>query len=353
MKTEEHLYGKLADGRPVTRYVVENRHGTVIEIVDYGAILVSLRTPDRSGKVEEITLGFDSLEGYLGRHPYFGATVGRFANRIAGGRFELEGKSYQLVRNNGPNHLHGGTVGFDKRMWEALPFARGSRAGVRFTYVSPDGEESYPGTVTVNVTYSLTEDDSLELRYEATTDRATPINITNHTYFNLKGDGKGTIEDHLLTLFADSFLPVDDNLIPTGELRPVGGTPFDFRTEKTIGRDLAAAGGYDHCFVVSTRDDGKAERPNGKPLRPVAQVYQPDTGRGLRLSATQPGVQLYTSNMLSPTRGRSGAAYGKHSAFCLETEAFPDAVNHPDFPSSVLKPGEKYDEITKLDFYRN
>lgn len=353
MKIEESPYGHLPDGRGVTHYVIENSRRTVVEVIDYGAILVSLRTADRDGTVEEITLGFDSIEGYAGTHPFFGATVGRFANRIAGGRFELEGKSYQLACNNGPNHLHGGKVGFDKRMWQAFPFSRGSAAGVRFSYVSPDGEENYPGTLKVSVTYTLSEDDSLELRYEATADRATPINITNHTYFNLKGAGKGTIEDHLLTLHADSYLPVDANLIPTGELLPVEGTPFDFRQEKPIGRDLAAVGGYDHCFVVSTRDRSHQKAANGRPLRPVAQVYQEDTGRGLRLSATQPGVQLYTSNMLAPTRGRGGTTYGKHSAFCLETEAFPDSVNKPDFPSAILKPGEKYDEIAKLDFYRN
>lgn len=353
MNIDERPFGRLDDGRPITAFAVRNAQGTTIEVIPFGAILASVKTADREGRFEEVTLGFDSLNGYLGKHPFFGATVGRFANRIAGGVFELGGTRCELVRNNGPNHLHGGLVGFDKRLWEAYPFSRGSIAGVRFTYVSPDGEEGYPGTLTVAVTYTLAEDDSLELRWEATTDRATPVNLTNHTYWNLKGAGNGTIGDHLLTLHADAYLPVDENLIPTGEVRPVGSTPFDFRDEKAIETDIEKAGGYDHCFVVSTTGPEPQSAANGKPLRRVAQVFQPASGRGLRLSATQPGVQFYTGNMLPGITGRGGAVYAERTGFCLETEAFPDAVNHPEFPSAILEPGDKYDEIAKLDFYRN
>jgi aldose 1-epimerase len=352
VKSEERPYGTLPDGRPVTSFSFETTGGLSIELISYGAILVSVRQPDRSGKSDEITLGFDSLEGYLSRHPYFGATVGRFANRIAGGSFEVEGKRYELARNNGPNHLHGGKVGFDKRLWEAFPFSRGTVAGVRFSYLSPDGEESYPGSLKVSVTYTLSDNDSLEIRYEATSDKATPINLTNHTYWNLKGAGDGTIGDHLATIYADEYLPVSDALIPTGEIRPTDGTPFDFRSEKRIDADLESVGGFDHCFVVSTKTT-PATSSNGKPLRPMAQVYQPERGRGFRLSGTQPGVQFYTGNSLGGVTGRGGRSFGQYSAFCLETEGFPDAVNQPTFPSAILKPGDKYDEIAKLDFYRN
>ncbi len=352
MKSSDRPYGTLPDGRPVTAFRLE-ANNVAIEVINYGAILTSVLMAGPGGTPDEITLGFDSLEGYAGHHPYFGATVGRFANRIAGGQFGLEGKTYELAKNNGANHLHGGLVGFDKRLWEAFPFSRGEAAGVRFSYVSPDGEEGYPGTLKVSVTYTLTDDDSLEIRYEATTDKTTPINLTNHTYWNLKGAGSGTIGGHLLTLHADGYLPVNDELIPTGEILSVEGSAFDFREEKRIDTDLEAVGGYDHCFVVSRGSGEVPKASNGKPLRPIAEVHSPATGRGLRLAGTQPGVQFYTGNSLNGIAGREGKSFGPHAAFCLETEAYPDAVNQPSFPSAILKPGEKYDEVAKLDFYRN
>lgn len=348
MKVDHEPYGTMPDGRPVTRYRLSGGAVT-IELLSYGAILTSVRTPDREGKSGEITLGLDTLEQYLAGHPFFGATVGRFANRIARGTFELDGKRYTLYRNNGENHLHGGKVGFDKRVWSGSPFSDEHSAGVRFSYTSPDGEEGYPGLVEATVTYTL-RDDSLEIRYEATSDAATPINLTNHTYWNLKGSG--TVEDHLLTLSADSYLPVDEGLIPTGEIRSVDSTPFDFRNEKRVGAEIEAAGGYDHCFVIASEEPAPTAA-NGRPLRPAARLYEPTTGRGLRLSATQPGVQFYTGNMLTGIVGRGGLSYGPRTGVCLETEAFPDAVNQPSFPSAILRPGESYDEVAKVEFYCN
>jgi aldose 1-epimerase len=292
--------------------------------------------------VGEVTLGFDSLEGYLKPHPYFGATLGRVANRIARGRFALDGSSYSLFCNNGRNHLHGGKKGFDRAAWSSSSFLRGGTAGVLFTYESPDGEEGYPGTVNARVTYTLDDQGVLEVRFEATTDKPTIVNLSNHAYWNLKGDGQGDITEHEVTLFADRFLPVDTELIPTGELRPVEGTPYDFRTPKTIGRDLAASGGgYDNCYVLGEPVKG---------LRAVARVKETSSGRGLQMWTSQPGVQLYSGHMLGPLTGRGGE-YRKYGAFALETEGFPDAVNQPAFPSVVLRPGQHLSERMRIRFF--
>jgi aldose 1-epimerase len=351
METTQARYGNLPDGQEISEFTLRNSNGMVVRLINYGAIITSIQTPDRRGKIDEITLGFDSLDRYASKHPFFGATVGRFANRIAGGSFTLDGQTYSLARNNGPNHLHGGLIGFDKRVFSAEPFVHGSVAGVTMGYVSADGEEGYPGRLTASVTFSLTERNELDIHYEAQTDRPTIVNLTNHAYFNLAGAGSGSILSHEITLHADSYLPVGEGLIPTGAIAPVEGTPFDFRTQKPIGKDLGRVGGYDHCFVIRKDAAAALAGPNARPLYAAARLHEPQSGRGLELFATQPGVQFYTGNNLPDMTGRGGKSYSKHSAVCLETEAFPDAINHANFPSCVLRPGERYDEIAKLYFF--
>ncbi len=332
-------FGKLADGREVHLYTCTNRHGLVVKLTDYGAIVVSVETPDRTGKLANINVGFSTLEGYLGGHPFFGATVGRFCNRIAKGQFKLDGQTYQLATNNGPNHLHGGVKGFDKALWKAEPVETANTVGVRFTHRSPDGDEGYPGNLDVAVSYLLTEANELRVEFEAKTDKATALNLTNHNYWNLGGVGSGKILQHELTLAADEYLPVDDTLIPTGALAKVAGTPMDFRTPHTIGSRLdqipADPQGYDHCFVV---------RGTAGKLRPAARVKDPKTGRVLEIETTQPGIQFYTGNFLSGQAGDAG--HGQHEAFCLETQHYPDSPNQPSFPSAILRPGETFREVT-------
>jgi aldose 1-epimerase len=317
-----------------------------VTAIAYGAILTSIRTPDRDGRLADIALGFDTLDDYLTRNRYFGAVVGRYGNRIAHGRFTLDGRLIQLAANKGGHHLHGGAMGFDKRRWSGERIVRDGNAGVAFSYVSADGEEGYPGTLRASVTYTLTRRNELVVDYTATTDRATIINLTNHSYFNLAGEGAGDVLDHVVTIDADRFTPVDETMIPTGELADVGGTPFDFLTPCPIGAridsdhaQLKLADGYDHNFVL-----------NGEGLRRAAMVAEPTTDRTLQVDTTEPGVQFYTGNKLTGAPGKHGHAYGARSGFCLETQHFPDSPNHPNFPSTILRPGDTFRSTTIYTF---
>ncbi len=333
MTIERSDYGKTADGRSVDLFTLTNRHGNVVKLTNYGAIIVSVEVPDRDNNLANVNLGFPSLDGYLQRHPYFGSTVGRFCNRIAGGKFSLDGKTYTLVVNNGPNHLHGGTVGFDKLLWDAEEIRESERVGVRFSVVSPDGQEGYPGTLTVTTETTWNDANELTYTFKATTDQPTVLNLTNHAYWNLAGAGVGDILNHQLELACDEFLSVDDTLIPTGEIVSVEGTPLDFREPRRIGERielLPATKGYDHCYVVR----GEA----GK-LRRCGLVKDPGSGRVMEVLTTQPGVQFYTGNHL-------GGGYSPHAGFCLETQHYPDSPNRPEFPTTRLNPGETFEETT-------
>jgi aldose 1-epimerase len=338
-----------AGGAPVYLYTLTNTHGMEVRVMSYGATIVSLSVPNRRGLSEDVVLGFDALEGYLADEPYFGAIVGRYGNRIAKGRFALDGATYQLATNNGPNHLHGGIKGFDKVVWDAAPFDRDGTSGVVFTHVSPDGDEGYPGSLNARVTYTLTPANELIVDYHATTSKATPINLTQHSYFNLAGAGTGDILEHQLTLDADRFTPVDATLIPTGELAPVEGTPFDFRKATAIGARIGAehpqlkfGTGYDHNWVLNGR--------SGE-LRHAVRLEEPTSGRTLDISTTEPGVQFYTGNFLDGTlTGKSGRVYKQRYGLCLETQHFPDSPNHPAFPSTILRPGEQYQSKTVFAF---
>jgi len=338
------VFGKMPDGRTVHLYTLTNRNGLVAKITNYGAILTEMHVPDRSGKLGDVTLGFSDLNGYLKGHPYFGATVGRVGNRIAKGTFVLGGKTYKLATNNGPNHLHGGTAGFDKKVWQAAPVTSALGPAVRFTYTSRDGEEGYPGTLKVAVTYTLTRGNALRMDYTATTDKATPVNLTNHAYFNLAG--KGDVLKHEVTMAAKRYTPVDATLIPTGEIAPVAGTPFDFTKPMSIGARLQQVGdkpkGYDHNFV----------RDLGETFGAAATVYDPSTGRVLELRTDEPGFQFYTGNFLDgKLTGKNGVVYDQHNAFCLEAQHYPDSINQPKFPSVVLRPGQTYRQRTEYVFY--
>ncbi len=342
MTIEKVPFGTLEDGKIADLFTLRNDSGFSAGITNFGGILTSVKMPDKHGNIEEITLGFDHLHEYLGEHPYFGALIGRFANRIAGGSFTLGGKEYKLFRNEGKNHLHGGKIGFDKVLWEGTSFDNENEIGVKLSYLSKNGEEGYPGTLKVTVTYTLTNGNDLVITYEAVTDKPTPVNLTNHAYWNLAGPGSDTILNHELTLFADSYLPVDEHLNPTGDILDVSGTPFDFTRHKKIGKDIeSAGGGYDHCFVVRSTDST---------LSDAALVHAPSSGRIMKISTSQPGIQLYTGNFLEGVTGRNGRTHVKHGALCLETEGFPDAVHHSGFPSVILKPGETYRHVTKHSF---
>jgi aldose 1-epimerase len=361
-------FGQTKEGVPVDQYTLTNRRGMVAKVITYGATLTDLIVPDRSGKTVEVVLGYDKLEPYLAGVPYFGATIGRVGNRIAKGRFTLDGKTYQLATNNGPNHLHGGVKGFDKVVWkgEAVPGSGG--ASVRFSYHSPDGEEGYPGNLDATVTYTLTEDNELRLDYTATTDKATPVNLTNHSYFNLAGDGSGDILGHVLMIAADYYTPVDATLIPTGEIAPVKGTVFDFTTPTAIGARIAKVPiappvGYDHNFVLRKPAAGTAQPAAGKQatgsgqpagesaLTLAARVVEPKSGRTMEVLTTEPGMQFYSGNFLDGSlKNRNGIPITKHAAFCLETQHFPDSVNHPNFPSTILQPGQVYRTTTVYKF---
>jgi aldose 1-epimerase len=337
-------FGKTTDGTSVELYTLTNGRVTA-KIMTYGAIVTELLVPDRDGKPADVVLGFDSLADYLARNPHFGATTGRVANRIAKARFTLDGQDYQLAANNGPNSLHGGRKGFDKVVWKAEDVSGAAGPAVRFTYRSPDGEEGFPGNLSASVTYTVTPDDALRIDYTATTDRATPVNLTNHSYFNLAGAASGPILGHELMLAADQYTPSDDQLIPTGEIKPVRGTPLDFTTPTTIGARIdripGELGGYDHNYVI---------RPDTHSPAFAARVRDPGSGRILEMFTTEPGVQLYTSNSLGTLKGKGGVVYKKHQGFCLEAQHFPDAVHHPNFPSIILRPGSTYTQTTIYKF---
>ncbi|HVP90313.1 MAG TPA: aldose epimerase family protein [Terriglobales bacterium] len=345
MSVTKEPFGKLPDGAPVDVYTLANKNGLEARVMTYGAILVSLRLPDRSGRFDDVVLGFDGLAGYLAGHPYFGAVIGRYGNRIAKGKFTLGGATYTLAQNNNGNSLHGGLKGFDKVVWKAEPVPAFDAVGVRLTYLSKDGEEGFPGNLAVAVVYALTNADELRISYEATTDKATPVNLTNHAYWNLAGQGKGDILGHVLELEADRFTAVDSaaNLIPTGEVADVNGTPLDFTAPHAIGERIGRVeGGYDHNFVL---------RSSGGKMALAARVWDPASGRVLEISTDQPGIQFYSGNFLDGTvKGKGGVAYGKHFGFCLETQHFPDSPNHPNFPSAILEPGKKYATTTVHKF---
>ena len=338
----ESVFGAMPDGREVRLFTLANANGLRARVCEYGAILISLETPDRSGRLGEVTLGFDTLAEYVtGNNPYLGAVCGRVANRIANGCFALDGKRYQLAVNNGPNHLHGGLKGFDKVLWKGTVDVDGK--SVTFTYLSRDGEEGYPGNLTVSVNYALNDQNELVLRYGATCDQATPLNLTNHAYFNLSAGLCGTVHEHELMLAADCFTPPDDTLIPTGEIRSVAGTPLDFRKPTPIGTRLleAAPTGYDHNYVLNGRD--------GK-LVFAARVCEPRSGRVMECLTTEPGVQLYTGHYLEGTKGRGGKVIPRYGGFCLETQHYPDSINRPAFPSCILRPGQTFRSQTVYRF---
>ena len=343
-------FGQLSDGRPVELFTLKNAHGIEVRAMTYGAIITAIRTPDRNGTAADIVLGFDSLAGYLAGSPYFGAIVGRYANRIAGGRFRLDGVEYKLAVNNGPNSLHGGVRGFDKVLWTGEPFEKDSVVGVTFSYESADGEEGYPGKLTVQVTYTLTNQDELIVDYTASTTKATPINLSQHTYWNLHGEGQGNILDHVLTLTASGVTPVDSTLIPTGKITPVSGTPFDFRQPTAIGARIAQANeqlkfgrGYDHNWVLDQAQPGA--------LTHAARLEDPVSGRRIDISTTEPGVQFYSGNFLDGTiKGKSGHVYEFRTGMCLETQHFPDSPNHPNFPTTILQPGKRFQSRTVFRF---
>lgn len=340
-RVEVSSFGKLPDGTPVQIFTLFNSAGLSAKVSDYGTILTELDVPDRHGKNGDIVLGFDNLEQYLKGHPYFGATVGRVANRIAKGRFTLDGKTYALAVNNGPNHLHGGLKGFDKAVWKTTPQ---EGAAVQFTYTSGDGEEGYPGKLDVTVLIALTESNELAITVTAICDKPTPVNVTNHSYFNLAT--QGDVLQHELTIAADHFTPKDDTSIPTGEIRPVRGTPMDFTRPHVVGSRFPELNerpvGYDHNFVLNG---------GGKGLEFAARLFEPKSGRVMEVFTTQPGVQLYTANYLDGSLiGKRGQPYHRHSGLCLETQHFPDSVNHPNFPSVILRPGQTYRQTTVHKF---
>ncbi|WRZ93118.1 galactose mutarotase [Streptomyces sp. NBC_01007] len=348
-KPEKELFGKLADGTKVHRWSLENG-GTRLKVLSYGGIVQSLEIPDRHGRYKNVALGFDNIDDYVASSPYFGALIGRYGNRIGKGQFTLDGKSYQLSVNDGANSLHGGAKGFDKRVWDVEGFTSGSDVGLVLHYTSIDGEMGYPGTLRAKVTYTLTGHGDWRIDYEATTDKATVVNLTSHVYWNLAGEGSGSIYDHELEIAAARFTPVDSGLIPTGELAKVAGTPFDFRRTKTVGRDIRVAHqqllygkGIDHNWVL---DKGITAKP-----RHVATLRDPSSGRTLSIATTEPGLQFYSGNFLDGTLvGTGGHIYRQGDALCLETQHFPDSPNHPSFPSTVLRPGQTYRTSTVHSF---
>ncbi len=337
MDIQKQSFGELPDGTPVDIFTLTNGRGFKARLLTYGATLVSLEVPGRNGKPGDIVLGYDSLGGYAKNNPYFGSTVGRYGNRIAKGKFPLDGITYELATNNGENHLHGGITGYDKVVWKAEPVRGDGEVGVKFSYLSPDGEEGYPGNLNITVTFILNGQNELKIGYEATTDKPTPVNLTNHSYFNLAGEGD--ILGHELMINADSYTPVDAGLIPTGEISPVLDTPFDFTSPHTIGERIARVeGGYDHNFVL---------RSGGGELALAVRVVEPASGRIMEISTTEPGLQFYSGNFLDGTiAGKGGRIYKKHAGFCLETQHFPDSPNRPGFPSTILRPGQVYKSQT-------
>jgi aldose 1-epimerase len=345
-------FGRMADGTQIDLYVLTNHRGITVAITNFGATLVSVAVPDRKGQAADVILGYDSLDGYINDKSYFGATVGRYANRIARGQFSLNHILYTLAKNDGENHLHGGIRGFNKAVWQARDASANDQPVLELTYLSKDGEEGYPGNLSVKVVYTLTDQNELRIDYSATTDKETVINLTNHSYFNLAGQGAGSILNQQLTIHASHFTPVGAGLIPTGEIRSVQGTPFDFRHATVIGAridqadpQLVLGHGYDHNWVVDRKNK------DSKSLVPAAEAFDPSSGRVLKVWTTEPGIQLYTGNFLDGSSpGKGGHAYRRREAFCLETQHFPDSPNHPEFPSTVLRPGERYHSTTIYQF---
>lgn len=345
MNVTRQPFGTLPDGTAVDIYTLTNKNGLKARITTYGGTLVSLEAPDRNGKLADILLGHDALDGYLSRktNPYFGTLVGRFANRIGGAAFTLDGVKYQLARNDGENTLHGGLKGLDAVIWKAEPVSTPEGPGLKLAYTSPDGDEGYPGSLACTVVYTLTDQDELKIAYEATTDKATPVNLTNHAYFNLAGQGEGDILGHELMLNANRYLEATAALIPTGRVLEVKGTPYDFTTPKLIGAEIAATGtGYDNAFVL---------RGQAGEMKLAARVYEPSSGRVMEISTTEPSIQFYTSNFLDGTiSGKGGMIYKKHFGFCLETQHYPDSPNQPEFPSTILRPGQVFNSLTVHKF---
>lgn len=341
-------FGVLADGTKADLYTLTNAAGMEVKITNYGGTITSWTAPDRNGKYENITLGYETVEDYVAGSPYFGAIIGRYGNRIAGGKFTLADSTWQLPLNDGPNSLHGGEKGFDKVLWEATPID-GEEPQLKLTYLSKDGEQGYPGNLNVTVTYTLQKDNALKIDYEATTDKETVVNLTNHAYFNLAGRKAGPITDHVLTLHADRYLPVSETLIPIGERRAVAGTVFDFTKAKRIGEGIGASDeqirfgkGYDHCWVFTD---------SGTTLKPVARVSEPKSGREMEVLTTEPAIQFYSGNfMTGEYKGKGGLSYPYRTGFCLETQHYPDSPNQPSFPSTSLKPGEIYKTTTVYRF---
>jgi len=333
-------FGKTAAEQTVTAYTLANGSGVSATILNYGGVITQINVPDKAGNIANVTLGFDNFAQYEKESPYFGAICGRVANRIAKGKFTLDGKTYSLATNNGPNHLHGGNVGYNKKIWAASMLETSEGPSLKLALTDPDGNEGYPGTVQVAVTYTLVHA-TLRIVYTATTDKPTPINLTNHAYFNLKDGGKSDILSHVLQLCADNYTPVDATLIPIGQIASVKNTPIDFTSPKPIGRDIQAMGGYDHNLVLRSQDGTLAQ---------AAIVTETTSGRRMEVWTTNPGVQLYTGNFLSGLKGPNGATYNQHHAVCLETQHFPNSINHPNFPSTILRPGETYHQVTEFRF---
>ena len=346
---EKTVFGKLPDGRDVYQYTLTNKSGVTLKVINFGAIVTSLNVPDRNGKLEDVVLGYDSVQGYMDGSSYFGAIVGRYGNRIGKGQFTLEGKKYQLTVNDGVNHLHGGKIGFSKELWTANTVQDSAGPSLQLTYISKDGEEGYPGKVTLSVTYTLTDNNELRIVYEGTTDKTTILNPTHHSYFNLSGSLKNTILDHLLTIDADSITPVDKGLITTGKYLDVTKTPMDFRTPTAIGarindqfEQLNFGKGYDHNWVIKNYAKGK--------LRKAAEVYEQKSGRIMTVYTDQPGLQFYSGNFLDGTSKGKGVSYQLRTGLCLEAQCYPDSPNKPEFPSATLKPGEVYHQTTIYQF---
>ena len=349
---EKKHYGTTAQGVAVDEYTLANASGMEVRIITYGGAITSIKAPDRSGDLANVVLGFADFRDYETKSPFFGCITGRYANRIGGGRFAIDGNEYTLALNDGPNSLHGGLAGFDKRVWETTRVSGKDGVGIELTYLSPDGEEGFPGSLTAKVVYTLTERDELRLDYAATTDKLTVVNLTNHSYFNLAGEGAGSIHDHILMMPADRYTPVGATLIPTGELAPVAGTPFDFRTPKAIAGgqrsnhpQIAFGRGYDHNWVLSRPS------PDDRSLMLAARVYDPPSGRVMEVWTTEPGIQFYAGNFLNGSLyGPSGRSYRQGDGLALETQHFPDSPNQPAFPSTLLRPGEEYRTTTVLKF---
>lgn len=342
MKIEKHFFGQSETNERVDLYTLTNSNGIVVKITNFGGRITELYTPDKTGKLGNIVLGFDNLKQYEQKNPYFGATIGRVANRIASGHFTIDHKIFHTPINNGPNTLHGGLIGFDRRVWEVEEKTENGLNSLRFHYFSPDGEEGFPGNLQAYCYFSLLDNNELRMDFVATVDLPTIVNMTNHSYFNLKGPGVGTILDHRLTIYADKYTPRDENLIPTGEIAPVAGTPGDFTKPHLVGERIGELPhGYDHNFVLNSRE---------KQMKRAARVEEDTTGRVLEVATTQPGVQFYSGNFLDGTLVGIGGAYPRHAALCLETQHYPDSIHHPNFPTTILRPGQEYRETAVYRF---